>query len=53
MYRNFGGSKKSSGKEIPSNHSPHYAPEIEPTLKVGTDAMALVVLSLVAKRTKE
>ncbi|KAL5120649.1 hypothetical protein ACEQ8H_001397 [Pleosporales sp. CAS-2024a] len=51
-YWNFGGSKKSSGKEIPSNHSPHYAPDIDPTLKVGTDAMALAVLSFVAKKTE-
>lgn len=48
-YWNFGGSKTSKGKEIPSNHSPHYAPEIKPTLEVGTDAMALAVLSFVAK----
>ena len=48
-YWNFGGSKTADGKEIPSNHSPHYAPEIELTLEAGTDAMALAVLLFVAK----
>jgi amidohydrolase len=47
-YWNFGGSKEAKG-EIPSNHSPLYAPLIEPTLEMGTDAMALAVLSFVAK----
>jgi metal-dependent amidase/aminoacylase/carboxypeptidase family protein len=52
-YWNFGGSKTSDGKEIPSNHSPHYAPEVEPILEAGTDAMALAVLSFVAKTVGE
>ena len=52
-YWNFGGSKTSDGKEIPSNHSPHYAPEIELTLEAGTDAMALAVLSFVANTIRE
>jgi amidohydrolase len=46
-YWNFGSSKEAKG-EMPSNHSPLYAPLIEPTLEVGTDAMALAVLSFVA-----
>lgn len=49
-YWNFGGSKKADG-EIPSNHSPFFAPQIEPTLQAGTDAMALAVLSFVAKES--
>lgn len=47
-YWNFGGSSTTEG-EIPTNHSPFFAPVIEPTLEAGTDAMALAVLSFVAK----
>ena len=43
------GSRTSDGKAIPSNHSPHYAPEMEQTLEHSTDAMALAVLSSVVE----
>jgi len=47
-YWNFGGSSKQDG-EMPTNHSPFFAPAIEPTLKAGTDAMGLAVLSFIAQ----
>ncbi|KAF7878852.1 hypothetical protein EAF04_000055 [Stromatinia cepivora] len=43
-YWNFGGTK-SQDAEIAVNHSPFYAPEIQPTLQSGTNAMALAVLT--------
>jgi len=30
---------------LPNNHSPHYVPAIQPSMRVGTDAMALAVLT--------
>ena len=32
-------------KELPANHSPHFAPALEPTLRTGVDAMALGALT--------
>jgi amidohydrolase len=44
-YWNFGGSPEAGGEsDIPKNHSPFFAPAIQPTLQSGTDAMALAVL---------
>ena len=34
---------------LPMNHSPYFAPVIEPTLKTGVDAMALAVLTFLGK----
>lgn len=54
VYWNFGGvdaekweDAKARGKleELPSNHSPFFAPVIEPTLKTGIDAMSLAALT--------
>lgn len=53
-YWNFGSTDhkiwedaKRQGKliELPSNHSAYYAPLIEPTLRTGTDAMAIPALT--------
>ncbi|KAF2437509.1 metal-dependent amidase/aminoacylase/carboxypeptidase [Karstenula rhodostoma CBS 690.94] len=46
-YWNFGGSPTTDG-EIPTNHSPFFAPAIEPTLEAGVSAMALAVLAFSA-----
>ncbi|KAI6087475.1 hypothetical protein F4821DRAFT_235868 [Hypoxylon rubiginosum] len=46
-YWNFGGSEVTEGP-APTNHSPFFAPSIQPTLRVGTDAMALAVLTSLA-----
>lgn len=35
--------------ELPSNHSPYFAPVIEPTLRTGVDAMALAVLTFLER----
>jgi len=43
-YWNFGGTSPSD-EEIAYNHSPFYAPAIDPTLKCGIDAMALATLA--------
>lgn len=54
-YWQFGGTEakkyedaRKQGKlsELPSNHSSKYAPAIEPTLRTGTDAMALAALTV-------
>jgi metal-dependent amidase/aminoacylase/carboxypeptidase family protein len=37
------------GRDIPINHSPYFAPVIEPTLKASVDAMALAALTFMAK----
>jgi metal-dependent amidase/aminoacylase/carboxypeptidase family protein len=50
-YWNFGGSDSKEG-EVPSNHSPFSAPPVQPTLRAGTDAMALAVLSFVGKKSR-
>ncbi|KAI1122332.1 hypothetical protein F5Y10DRAFT_287272 [Nemania abortiva] len=47
-YWNFGGSQ-SSKEPVPTNHSPFFAPAIHPTLKVGTDAMALAALTFLVR----
>jgi amidohydrolase len=36
--------------ELPSNHSPKYAPIIEPTLKVGTHALAVAALTFLTEK---
>jgi hypothetical protein len=36
-------------KGLPINHSPFFAPVIQPTLKASVDAMALGALTFVAK----
>lgn len=38
--------------ELPGNHSALYAPLIEPTLKTGTDAMAIAALAFLTEDTK-
>jgi amidohydrolase len=43
-YWNFGGSQVTEGP-VPSNHSPFFAPAIQPTLRVGIDAMAIAALT--------
>jgi metal-dependent amidase/aminoacylase/carboxypeptidase family protein len=35
---------------LPNNHSPYFAPAIQPTMRVGTDAMALAVLTFLGER---
>ncbi|KAM7186256.1 Zn-dependent exopeptidase [Naviculisporaceae sp. PSN 640] len=53
-YWNFGGtdpdvwdraSREGKISELPKNHSAYFAPAVEPTLRTGTDAMALAALS--------
>jgi metal-dependent amidase/aminoacylase/carboxypeptidase family protein len=34
---------------LPSNHSPFFAPVIQPTLQAGTDALAVAALTLLGK----
>jgi metal-dependent amidase/aminoacylase/carboxypeptidase family protein len=49
-YWNFGGTPVDMVEPFPVNHSPFFAPDLEPALKTGTDAMALAALTfLVAK----
>jgi metal-dependent amidase/aminoacylase/carboxypeptidase family protein len=36
---------------LPNNHSPYYVPAIQPTMRIGTDAMALAVLTFLTERT--
>lgn len=48
-YWFFGGCQAAEGGEVPTNHSPFFAPEIETALKAGTEAMALAVLAFVGK----
>ncbi|KAJ8115141.1 hypothetical protein ONZ43_g4737 [Nemania bipapillata] len=47
-YWNYGGSQTTE-EPIPTNHSPFFAPVIQPTLQAGTDAMALAALTFLAK----
>jgi len=56
-YWNFGGTDpqkfedlKESGKldELPINHSPYFAPVIQPTLNTGVDALVVAALSYLA-----
>ena len=37
---------KATGVPLPSNHSPYFAPVPEPSIKMGTEAMTLAVLSV-------
>lgn len=41
---------KGTVDELPSNHSPFYAPVIQPTLRAGVDAMALGALTFLKKK---
>ncbi|KAJ5089731.1 hypothetical protein N7532_008415 [Penicillium argentinense] len=41
---------KGTVNELPSNHSPFFAPVIEPTLKTGMDALALGALTFLKRR---
>ncbi|CAG8970926.1 hypothetical protein HYALB_00000906 [Hymenoscyphus albidus] len=54
-YWTFGGTDpeklrkaKDSGDSIPMNHSPYFAPVIQPTLSTGVDALIVVALSYLA-----
>lgn len=47
-YWNIGGSPDAEG-EIPENHSPFFALDVQPTLRAGTDAMALAVLKFLSE----
>ncbi|TPX09379.1 uncharacterized protein E0L32_009423 [Thyridium curvatum] len=47
-YWNFGGSQETAG-DIPTNHSPFFAPAVQPTLQVGADAMALAALTFLSQ----
>ncbi|KAJ5215650.1 uncharacterized protein N7498_002057 [Penicillium cinerascens] len=40
---------QSSGEEIPGNHSALFAPVIQPTMKVGVDALCLAALTFLKK----
>ncbi|KAI0123485.1 hypothetical protein BJ170DRAFT_110223 [Xylariales sp. AK1849] len=35
--------------QVPSNHSPHFAPAIQPTLKTGVEALVVAVLTLLER----
>jgi metal-dependent amidase/aminoacylase/carboxypeptidase family protein len=39
------------GAILPNNHSPYYVPVIQPTMRIGTDAMALAVLTFLGSST--
>ncbi|MBE9403174.1 amidohydrolase [Brachybacterium sp. p3-SID1565] len=45
-YWGFGG--YAEGSEVLPNHSPHWAPDLQPTLRTGTEAAAAVILGLLA-----
>jgi hippurate hydrolase len=34
------------GVPVPANHSPYFAPQPEPTIKTGVEAMTLVVMNV-------
>jgi hippurate hydrolase len=36
-------------EDIPSNHSPHFAPTIQPTLSLGTEALVTAAREYLAK----
>lgn len=42
---------KGTVDKLPSNHSPYFAPVIEPTLRTGVDAMALAALTFLRGKT--
>lgn len=41
--------QKGKTNELPSNHSPYFAPVIQPTLRTAVDAMALTALTFLEK----
>jgi amidohydrolase len=41
---------KGTVNELPSNHSPYFAPVIQPTLRAGVDAMALGALTFLGRK---
>lgn len=47
-YWNFGGTPLDAEEPLPTNHSPFFAPEVDLTLKTGTDAMALAALTFLS-----
>ncbi|VBB81043.1 Putative protein of unknown function [Podospora comata] len=47
-YWNFGGTHPDAEEPVPSNHSPLFAPEVNLTLRTGSDAMALAALTFLA-----
>ncbi|KAH6632056.1 hypothetical protein F5144DRAFT_612584 [Chaetomium tenue] len=47
-YWNFGGTPMDAEEPLPTNHSPYFAPEVDLTLKTGTDAMVLAALAFLA-----
>lgn len=47
-YWNFGGPLLDAEEPLPTNHSPFFAPEVDLTLKTGTDAMALAALTFLS-----
>ena len=50
LYWVFGGyDDKAFDHQVPANHSPLFAPVIQPTLQTGVDAMAVAVLSYLKK----
>jgi len=49
-YWNYGGTPRDAREPVARNHSPFFAPAIQPTLQVGTDAMALAALTFLAIR---
>lgn len=42
--------KEGTLNEIPANHSPYFAPVIQPTLRVGVEAMVVAALTFVGKK---
>ncbi|KAF9769848.1 hypothetical protein IL306_012661 [Fusarium sp. DS 682] len=48
-YWNFGGTPRDTEEPLAVNHSPNFAPAIQPTLQVGTDAMALAALAFLVR----
>ncbi|KAH6612319.1 hypothetical protein B0J18DRAFT_447497 [Chaetomium sp. MPI-SDFR-AT-0129] len=50
-YWNFGGTHEDVAEPVPTNHSPFFAPEVDLTLKTGTDAMALAALTFLVAET--
>lgn len=43
-------SMRAGGKPIPFNHSPYFAPVLQPTISTGVQAMSLTVLNLLNKK---
>jgi hippurate hydrolase len=41
---------EAEGKQVPANHSPHFAPVPEPTIKTGAAVLALATLSVLARQ---